>query len=81
MAQPVLLGEGLEAVGTLIQPAAVDELNVPLGTGLDVAAVLQGFPPQYPVNDPFQIEHIRQKQGMPCLYRGSREMLKEAAPG
>jgi phosphoglycerate dehydrogenase-like enzyme len=38
----------------------------------DVAAVLQGFPPQYPVNDPFQIEHIRQKHGLPSLYRGSR---------
>ena len=38
----------------------------------DVVAVLQGFPPQYPVNDPFQVEHIRQKQGLPCLYGGSR---------
>jgi phosphoglycerate dehydrogenase-like enzyme len=38
----------------------------------DVVAVLRGFPPQYPVNDPFQVEHIRQKLGLPRLYSGSR---------
>ncbi|MGO9599134.1 MAG: hydroxyacid dehydrogenase [Isosphaeraceae bacterium] len=38
----------------------------------DVLAVLGGSPPQYPVNDPFQIEHIRQKLGLPRLYSGSR---------
>jgi hypothetical protein len=34
--------------------------------------VLRGFPPQYPVNDPFQVEHIRQTLGLPRLYSGSR---------
>src|SRR5271165_6158837 len=38
----------------------------------DVLAVLGGSPPQYPVNDPFQVEHIRQKLGLPRLYSGSR---------
>ena len=38
----------------------------------DVVSVLQGGPPQYPVNDPFQVEHIRRKRGLPALYRGSR---------
>ncbi len=38
----------------------------------DVVAVLQGDPPQNPVNDPFQVEHIRRKRGLPPLYRGSR---------
>jgi D-3-phosphoglycerate dehydrogenase / 2-oxoglutarate reductase len=38
----------------------------------DVVAVLQGLPPQNPVNDPFQVEHIRQTLGLSRLYRGSR---------
>ena len=38
----------------------------------DVVSVLQGDPPQYPVNDPFQVEHVRQKRGLAGLYRGSR---------
>jgi phosphoglycerate dehydrogenase-like enzyme len=38
----------------------------------EVVAVLQGSPPQYPVNDPFQVEHVRQLRGLPRLYRGSR---------
>ena len=38
----------------------------------DVVSVLQGTPPQFPVNDPFQVEHVRQQLGLPRLYRGSR---------
>ena len=38
----------------------------------DVVSVLQGAPPQYPVNDPFQVEHVRRNRGLPALYRGSR---------
>jgi D-3-phosphoglycerate dehydrogenase len=38
----------------------------------EVIAVLQGSPPQYPVNDPFQVEHVRQLRGLSRLYRGSR---------
>jgi D-3-phosphoglycerate dehydrogenase len=38
----------------------------------DVVSVLQGSPPQYPVNDPFQVEHNRRELGLPGLYRGSR---------
>jgi len=38
----------------------------------DVVSVLQGAPPQYPVNDPFQVEHVRQRLGLDRLYRGSR---------
>jgi phosphoglycerate dehydrogenase-like enzyme len=38
----------------------------------DVLAVLRGSPPEYPVNDPFQVEHIRQKLGLRRLYSGSR---------
>jgi phosphoglycerate dehydrogenase-like enzyme len=38
----------------------------------DVVAVLQCIPPRYPVNDPFQVEHIRQRLGLPRLYRASR---------
>ncbi len=38
----------------------------------DVVSVLQGTPPQYPVNDPFQVEHVRQRLGLDRLYRGSR---------
>jgi phosphoglycerate dehydrogenase-like enzyme len=37
----------------------------------DVVSVLKGCPPQNPVNDPFQVEHIRQLLGLPRLYRGS----------
>jgi phosphoglycerate dehydrogenase-like enzyme len=38
----------------------------------DVVAVLRGLPPQNPVNDPFQVEHVRQTLGLPRLYRGGR---------
>jgi D-3-phosphoglycerate dehydrogenase / 2-oxoglutarate reductase len=38
----------------------------------DVVSVLQAAPPQYPVNDPFQVEHVRRNLGLPPLYRGSR---------
>ena len=38
----------------------------------DVVAVLQGTPPEYPVNDPFQVEHVRQRLGLERLYCGSR---------
>jgi D-3-phosphoglycerate dehydrogenase len=38
----------------------------------DVVAVLHGLPPQNPVNDPFQVEHVRQALGLPRLYRGGR---------
>jgi len=38
----------------------------------DVVSVLQRSPPQFPVNDPFQVEHVRQELGLPRLYRGSR---------
>ncbi len=38
----------------------------------DVVSVLQGIPPEYPVNDPFQVEHVRQRLGLERLYRGSR---------
>jgi phosphoglycerate dehydrogenase-like enzyme len=38
----------------------------------DVVAVLNSIPPRYPVNDPFQVEHVRQSLGRPRLYRGSR---------
>ncbi len=38
----------------------------------DVASVLQGIPPQYPVNDPFQVEHMRQSLGLERLYCGNR---------
>src|SRR5271166_1516384 len=38
----------------------------------DVVSVLQGTPPQYPVNDPFQVEHVRQRLGLERLYCGSR---------
>jgi phosphoglycerate dehydrogenase-like enzyme len=35
----------------------------------DVVSVLNGTPPQFPVNDPFQVEHIRQRLGLPRLYQ------------
>jgi phosphoglycerate dehydrogenase-like enzyme len=38
----------------------------------EVVGVLRGDPPMYPVNDPFQVEHIRQQRGLEPLYRGSR---------
>ncbi|MFO0890212.1 MAG: hydroxyacid dehydrogenase [Isosphaeraceae bacterium] len=38
----------------------------------DVISVLQGTPPQFPVNDPFEVEHVRQSLGRPRLYSGSR---------
>jgi len=38
----------------------------------EVVSVLQGTPPQCPVNDPFQVEHVRQRLGLGRLYRGSR---------
>lgn len=38
----------------------------------DVIAVLQGNPPEYPVNDPFEVEHVRQELGLPRLYSGMR---------
>jgi D-3-phosphoglycerate dehydrogenase len=38
----------------------------------DVVSVLQGTPPEYPVNDPFQVEHVRAELGLERLYRGSR---------
>jgi len=38
----------------------------------EVVSVLQGTPPQCPVNDPFQVEHVRQRLGLDRLYRGSR---------
>jgi hypothetical protein len=37
--QPGLLGQTLEAVGTLIQPATVHDLYAPLSTRFDVATV------------------------------------------
>jgi D-3-phosphoglycerate dehydrogenase / 2-oxoglutarate reductase len=37
----------------------------------DVIAVLKGSAPVFPVNDPFQVEHIRQKLGLAPLYRGN----------
>jgi phosphoglycerate dehydrogenase-like enzyme len=37
----------------------------------EVVGVLRGEPPVYPVNDPFQVEHVRQQLGLPPLYRGS----------
>jgi D-3-phosphoglycerate dehydrogenase len=36
----------------------------------DVVSVLQGAPPEYPVNDPFQVEHVRQRLGLDQLYPG-----------
>jgi phosphoglycerate dehydrogenase-like enzyme len=38
----------------------------------DVVGVLRGDAPINPVNDPFQVEHIRQRLGLEPLYRGSR---------
>ena len=46
----------------------------------DVVAVLQGRPPQNPVNDPFQVEHVRQNLGLPRLYRG-RQVSQEEKQG
>jgi D-3-phosphoglycerate dehydrogenase len=38
----------------------------------EVIGVLRGDPPVNPVNDPFQVEHVRQQRGLPPLYKGSR---------
>jgi phosphoglycerate dehydrogenase-like enzyme len=38
----------------------------------EVIGVLRGDPPINPVNDPFQVEHVRQQLGLEPLYRGSR---------
>jgi phosphoglycerate dehydrogenase-like enzyme len=38
----------------------------------DVISVLQGSPPLYPVNDPFEVEHVRRALGLERLYKGSR---------
>lgn len=46
--------------------------NMATMVALDVTAVLNGDPPQNPVNDPFQVEHVRRDRGLPPLYQGSR---------
>ena len=38
----------------------------------EVIGVLRGDPPINPVNDPFQVEHVRQQRGLAALYKGSR---------
>jgi phosphoglycerate dehydrogenase-like enzyme len=38
----------------------------------DVLSVLGGTPPQNPVNDPFEVEHVRQRLGRPRLYSAGR---------
>jgi D-3-phosphoglycerate dehydrogenase len=38
----------------------------------EVVGVLNGTPPTNPVNDPFQVEHVRRNLGLEPLYRGSR---------
>lgn len=38
----------------------------------EVVGVLQGERPNNPVNDPFQVEHVRQQLGRPSLYRPGR---------
>lgn len=38
----------------------------------EMIGVLRGDPPINPVNDPFQVEHVRQQRGLPPLYKGSR---------
>ncbi|WP_165219427.1 hydroxyacid dehydrogenase [Aquisphaera insulae] len=38
----------------------------------DVVAVLRGVPPESPVNDPFDVEHVRRSLGLPPLYAGDR---------
>ncbi|QEH36410.1 D-3-phosphoglycerate dehydrogenase [Aquisphaera giovannonii] len=38
----------------------------------DVAAVLRGTPPESPVNDPFEVEHVRRSLGLPPLYEARR---------
>jgi len=38
----------------------------------EVIGVLRGDPPINPVNDPFQVEHVRQQRGLAPLYKGSR---------
>jgi phosphoglycerate dehydrogenase-like enzyme len=38
----------------------------------EMIGVLRGDPPINPVNDPFQVEHVRQQRGLAPLYKGSR---------
>jgi phosphoglycerate dehydrogenase-like enzyme len=38
----------------------------------EVIGVLRGDAPINPVNDPFQVEHVRQQRGLAPLYKGSR---------
>jgi phosphoglycerate dehydrogenase-like enzyme len=46
--------------------------NMATTVAQEIVGVLDGDPPNNPVNDPFQVEHIRQQLGLPPLYRGSR---------
>jgi phosphoglycerate dehydrogenase-like enzyme len=46
--------------------------NMATTIAADVIGVLRGAPPINPVNDPFQVEHIRQERGLAPLYKGSR---------
>jgi phosphoglycerate dehydrogenase-like enzyme len=46
--------------------------NMATTVAQEVLGVLRGDPPAYPVNDPFQVEHVRQQLGREPLYRGSR---------
>jgi D-3-phosphoglycerate dehydrogenase / 2-oxoglutarate reductase len=46
--------------------------NMATTVAQEVLGVLRGDPPTYPVNDPFQVEHVRQQLGLEPLYRGSR---------
>jgi phosphoglycerate dehydrogenase-like enzyme len=38
----------------------------------EIIGVLRGDTPINPVNDPFQVEHVRQQRGLAPLYKGSR---------
>jgi phosphoglycerate dehydrogenase-like enzyme len=40
----------------------------------EVVGVLQGKPPENPVNDPFQVEQVRWELGLPSLYAGSHRV-------
>jgi D-3-phosphoglycerate dehydrogenase len=46
--------------------------NMATTVAQEVLSVLDGNVPQYPVNDPLQVEHVRQQLGKEPLYRGSR---------
>jgi D-3-phosphoglycerate dehydrogenase len=46
--------------------------NMATTVAQEVLGVLRGDPPSYAVNDPFQVEHVRQQLGLQPLYRGSR---------